>query len=159
DYDQAARRLQDAVSVDPRNARAWMLLGRVEFAREDLSAAAKAFDRASVLRPMRYEPHYNLGVVLERGGRFSRAAGCYEEALRQAPDQLEVMENLARCYVRSGRKPRRAHALIQRALAVEQRPEWRLWLTRQQRRLGRKLHGPAATASADETETDGRTVE
>jgi Tfp pilus assembly protein PilF len=131
--------LLKAVDIDGRNPRAWMLLGKVELGDDRLFEAAKAFHAACRVMPYRYEPHYNLGCVFEAGGQPSRAAVEYEAALELAPDQLEVMENLARCYIDLGEKHERAAELIGRSLRTELRPEWILWLQQQQKKLSTRV--------------------
>ncbi|MCK4277112.1 MAG: tetratricopeptide repeat protein [Phycisphaerae bacterium] len=121
--------------TDERNARGWMLLGVIEYENDRLFEAASAFHRASRLEPMRYEPHFNTGAVLEKAGRYEQAIESYEAALKLAPDELAVMENLARCYIRAKTKLSVAKELIAKALPKEARPEWRIWLAEQLHRL------------------------
>ena len=45
--------------------------------------------------PHRYEPHFNLGSVLESAGLYSQAIKAYKGVLELAPDNVEVMKNLA----------------------------------------------------------------
>lgn len=135
DLDRAQRRLQEAVRVDERHAPAWMALGVVEFKRHRLFDAAQAFERAATLRPNRYEPHYNLGQVFESIGRYTKAIEAYEKALALTSDRVEVMENLARSYIAAGLNLSEAERLVERALTLERRPEWRIWLRQQAREL------------------------
>ena len=135
DLDGARSLLSEAVEVDETNAHAWMALGVTEMDRDNLFEAAAAFDRAGRLEPSRYEPHYNIGLLYETAGRYGRAAEAYEIALQLAPDQNEVLGNLARCYIRSNTQLHRAKELIDRALTTERRPEWLEWLQRQSMRL------------------------
>jgi Tfp pilus assembly protein PilF len=139
DLEQARERLKGAVAADRGNAHAWVALGVVEFARNDASEAAFAFETAMGLEPARYEPRFNLGAVLESTGQYARAARLYEQALRLAPGQLEVMENLARCYIRGRMNLNRAKELVDKALESEARPEWRLWLESQSDRIQSRL--------------------
>ena len=131
----AGEYLEKAIGMDEQNIHAWMVLGIVHFEREKLFEAAHAFHRVSRLEPSRYEPHFNIGTILESVGRYEQAIESYETALKAAPGQLEVMENLARCYLKANQKPDRTRKLIERSLAVEQRPEWRDWLRSQALRL------------------------
>jgi len=135
DNDKSATWLQKAISTDKQNAQAWMLLGIVEFDRGNMFGAARAFHQAATLEPDRYEPHFNLGTVFEACGQYRQAIEAYESALRIAPRQLEVTENLARCYVRNRGEPRRTRQLIDAALAREDRPAWRGWLQAQSEKL------------------------
>jgi Flp pilus assembly protein TadD len=127
--------LQEALAASDRNSRAWMALGALEFSQGNLQEAATAFHRASRLEPARHEPRYNLGAVLESAGQYAQAAKEYEIALKRAPDDLEVIENLARCYIRTGSQPAKAKELIDQAVKQESRPEWVAWLNRQSVRL------------------------
>ena len=133
--DRAGSCLTDAIGADDRNAHAWMALGVVRFRQDRLFQAASAFDRAARLEPTRHEPHFNIGTVLESAGHHAQAVEAYNTALKLAPNQLEVMENLARCYIHTGTQPQRARELIERCLQTERRPEWRAWLQDQAVRL------------------------
>lgn len=131
DLDRARRYLTDAVTVNDHNACAWMALGAVEFHRDRFFQAASAFHRAAMLEPTRYEPHFNIGTILESVGRYAQAIEAYRTALKLAPGQIEVMENLARCYVRSNTRLDEARGLIDKAIQSERRPAWRMWLAGQ----------------------------
>lgn len=141
DLEKACELLSKAVAVDNRNACAWMELGVVEFKRDRAFHAASAFDRAARLEPTRYEPHLNMGTVLESVGRYKEAINSYETAQRLAPDEIHVMENLARCYVQANTDLQKAKELVHKALLREDRPQWRAWLQAQVVRLNRKPGG------------------
>jgi len=81
-------------------------------------------------------------------GHYTEAIKAYEAALSLAPDQLEVIENLARTLVRSDRDPDRVEALIRRALSMEFRPEWRAWLLLQAARLEQRQRPAPVTQPA-----------
>jgi len=138
DLKAARRHICDAIAAYDRNAEAWMLLGLIEHREDRVFEAASSFHRASILAPYRYEPLYNIGILLESFGRYKRAIETYQAALKLSPGQLEVMENLARCYVRTNSNLDEAKDLVDRSLLTEQRPEWRQWLSAQSRRLARR---------------------
>ena len=135
DLSAARRCLDESLAADAQNAHAWMALGALEFGQDDICGAAQSFHRAARLEPMRYEPRYNLGIVLESVGKHSEAAKEYEIALERAPDQVEVMENLACCYVRTNTNGDKVRPLVEKALRQEHRPEWVRWLQEQACRL------------------------
>lgn len=143
----AIEHLQRAVEVDDRNARAWMQLGLAAYERKEYYVAAKAFFRAGRLEPARFEPRYNLGIVFETLGQYVRAIEQYEAALNQAPGQLEVMENLARCYLRTNTKRDEAYQLIVKARRLESRAEWLEWLDREAERLEKENEHAATTTT------------
>lgn len=136
--EEAAKCMNGAVAEDSRNAQAWMALGVVEFTRGKAFEAASALRRASRLEPARYEPHFNLGALFESLNRYDEAVLEYETAHRLAPDRIEVMENLARCFIRMDVKHDNAKELLDRAMKSECRPEWIRWISQQTRLLERK---------------------
>jgi len=131
DYERKMELLTEAVASDDRNVYAHMALGIAWHENGDVFRAASAFYRASRLAPNRYEPHYNLGIVLESAGQYGKAIDAYETALELAPGQVEVMENLARCQIRSNVQTERTGEFVNHVLQSEVRPEWRMWLTQQ----------------------------
>lgn len=135
DLESARRDLDDAVAADDQNAFAWMALGAVRFEGDALFEAASCFERAARLAPTRYEPHFNIGSVLESAGRYDQAIDAYETALRLAPGEVAVMENLARACIRSNSRLDRARLLMAEALQKEDRPAWTRWMREQLLRL------------------------
>ena len=138
----ARKHLNRAIAQDNNNAHAWMALGALEHDQGNLHEAAQAFDRAARLAPLRYEPHYNLGMIFESVRKYPQAIREYETALKYAPHQVEVMENLARCYIATRTRPEDARELVSRALNAEYRPEWVRWLRKQQSRLSGDREAP-----------------
>jgi len=133
--DKAKCLLKQAVEKDNRNAQAWMQLGIIEYEKNNYYNAARAFHRASRLMPTRYEPHFNIGTVYEATSQYTEAITSYKKALKMAPDQTEVMENLIRCYIRTNQNLDKAKELIDRVLICEHRPQWRTWLEKEALRL------------------------
>ncbi|MCY2926464.1 MAG: tetratricopeptide repeat protein [Planctomycetota bacterium] len=138
--DMAAARNLAAMATreDDRNAYAWMLMGAIESEEDNPYKAVQAFSTAAHLAPERYEPHFNIGLVLESVGQYSKAIKKYEAALKLSPDQVDVMENLARCYIQTGANAPRVRELVTRALEAELRPEWVQWLHQQAKLLSQK---------------------
>ncbi len=130
---QARQCLRQAVQEDDRNASAWMALGALEYQQDNYYQAAEAFHRAARLEPTRHEPHFNLGIVLESAGLYPKAAGEYETALKLTPDQLETMEHLARCYIKTHTNLPKAQRLLDQAASREIRPQWVRWIQQQQK--------------------------
>jgi Flp pilus assembly protein TadD len=141
DLKAARKHVCDAIAAYDRNAEAWMLLGLIEHQEDRVFEAASSFHRASMLAPDRYEPLYNIGILLESFGRYTQAIETYQAALKLSPGQLEVMENLARCYVRTNSHLHEAKDLIDRSLLTERRPQWRHWLSAQSEQLARGKDG------------------
>jgi tetratricopeptide (TPR) repeat protein len=151
-YDAAAKDLTRATDMAPQNAQAWMALGAVKFAQQSWFDAAQAFDKAAKLLPDRFEPHFNLGTVLEAAGVYKAAIREYTIALALAPQDLTTEENLARCLISNNTDLPRARALIASALEHELRGEWRQWLERQGNILDNNLATTRPLPSAPATQ-------
>jgi Flp pilus assembly protein TadD len=101
--------------------------GDLKAARKHVCDAIAAYDRNA-------EAWMLLGLIEHQEDRIFE----YQDALKLSPGQLEVMENLARCYVRTNSNRDEAKDLIDRSLLTEQRPQWRQWLSAQSLRLARR---------------------
>ena len=99
----AAERLyRTACEADPKNARAFHLLGVVmhQLGRPD---AAGMLARAAALRPDVAEIHNDRGVILAARGDFAEALTCFETALATRSNYPEARANLARSLRSLGR--------------------------------------------------------
>jgi predicted O-linked N-acetylglucosamine transferase (SPINDLY family) len=99
---EAERLYRAACEADPKNARAFHLLGIVmhQLRRPD---AASVLARAVALRPDVAEIHNDHGVILAANGRFAEALSCFEHALALKPQFLDARGNLARSLRSLGR--------------------------------------------------------
>ncbi|HZR85793.1 MAG TPA: tetratricopeptide repeat protein [Bradyrhizobium sp.] len=99
---EAERLYRAACEADPRNARAFHLLGVVmhQLQRAD---AAGMLARAAALRPEIAEIHNDRGVVLAATGNFVEALGCFEKALALRSSYPEARANFARSLRSLGR--------------------------------------------------------
>ncbi len=147
DMARARSLIDKSIQSDQRNECAWMAKGMLEYERDSFYEAGKAFHRVIALQPKRYEPHFNIGMILEESGKYTQAIRKYEVALKLAPDQVEVMENLSRCYIATNTNLDKALKLINRAKIAESRPEWKRWLTIQSRTIHNKLKKPDCPVS------------
>jgi len=138
DLAKADEALTKAIQADPTNAAAWTARGIVRARSDRPLEALQAFERASRLAPLRHEPLFNMGTVFESLGRYEQAVRSYEQALELNGGDLQTMENLARCYIRLNTRLEKASELLDRALAMETRPQWRMWLEDQAAMLARK---------------------
>src|SRR6266852_3232270 len=91
----AERLYRVACDTDPKNARAFHLLGVVahQLGRPD---AASLVARAVVLDPDFAEAHNDRGVILAANGLFEDALSCFERAVALNPGYLEARNNLGR---------------------------------------------------------------
>jgi predicted O-linked N-acetylglucosamine transferase (SPINDLY family) len=99
---EAERLYRLVCAADPKNARAFHLLGVVahQLGRRD---AAELVGRALALRPDVAEAHNDRGVILAAQGRLGEAAAAFEEAVRLRSGYLEARNNLAAALRQLGR--------------------------------------------------------
>ena len=92
-----------ACDADPKNARAFHLLGVVmhQLRRPE---AADMLARAAALRPDVAEIHNDHGVILVANSRLAEALGCFEQALALRSNYPEARANLARSLRSLGRR-------------------------------------------------------
>jgi tetratricopeptide (TPR) repeat protein len=121
-------------------------MGLVCYELGNLREAAGHLDEASRLVRSPVEPCYNLGLVLEAGGKHLSALEAYERGLQREPAHLPTMENLCRVRIRLGRCDSRTLELLRACLAREDRSEWVSWLKAEVVRL-EKGATPAAVVS------------
>jgi len=103
DYEQWA-------ASDPKNAKAQLLLAKALLTANVKNERAETLlRRAIALDPGDWESHYELGVWLSNGRKYSDAAEELGRAIELAPKQPEPHYHLARVYDRLG-QPERAKA-------------------------------------------------
>jgi len=78
-------------------------LGMAELGRGEYLAAESAFSEAHRLQPHLLHPLFGLGIANLGLGRVETAAGWLEQAYAIAPDDPDVVLNLALSYDRLGR--------------------------------------------------------
>ncbi len=92
-----------APEVDQRSRAAFADGVRLEAA-GDLAGAAAAFDRAAAANPDLAWASFNAGLLRERLGDDRGAAAAYERAIEARPEFAPAGQNLARLWVRQGRR-------------------------------------------------------
>jgi tetratricopeptide (TPR) repeat protein len=116
---EAEQLYRAALKLDPDNADAWHLLGRIALQRGDLAAAAAQVREAIRRRPNIPAFPSSLGEILQAQGEIEKAQTCYQEALRLAPDFAPALVNLGNTLQGRGRYE---EACIQYGRAIRSRP-------------------------------------
>ncbi len=80
-YDEAKREFEAAISLDPQNAEAHLLLGLTLAAQKDLDRSLDATLKAIALKPS-YSAYNNLGLIYANKGQFQKGIEAYENALK-----------------------------------------------------------------------------
>jgi tetratricopeptide (TPR) repeat protein len=108
EFDQAERYWQEAVSLDPKIADAWLGLGRLAMSRRHWKQAAEFLTRAAELSVDAVEPLYNLSLAhrmmgeMDKADRFRRLA---DQKRRNSPERGGMGELIDSDYSRTGSRP------------------------------------------------------
>ncbi len=127
DYKGAEAELKAALGADVMYGPAHNNLGKVHFHQGKMYLAAWEFQYATKLMPNVPEPRNNLGLVFEAAGKLDEAVASYDEAMRLATDNVEVLGNLARARLRRGDRDPSVRDLLKQLVLRETRPAWAAW--------------------------------
>jgi hypothetical protein len=103
--EEAIRLLKDAVEQDPRDHRAYLVLGAAHIKQRELDAAIAAFEAACRLRPELAHCHYNLGLAYQKAGRPEDAIAAFRVALEADPAYAKAKEALEQATARPRAEP------------------------------------------------------
>jgi lipopolysaccharide biosynthesis regulator YciM len=118
DYDEAAKRFQAAIELDPAVVPAYLGLGDVRFLLGNASAAAAAWERIIDVAPDRaYLAFDRLAPVYERLGPPGRFADLCRRLIAASPQDWRARHALARHVAAEGR-PAEALSLLLEAISV-----------------------------------------
>jgi predicted O-linked N-acetylglucosamine transferase (SPINDLY family) len=116
--DEASAACRTLLASDPDAAEGLLLLGEIEVARGDNSAAAAAWRRAISLRPGDAAMHRRLAALLLQGGETAEALPLLRRALDLEPDHPRALNNLGQAMILDG-DAAAAVALLERAIERE----------------------------------------
>ncbi len=95
--------LEAACRREPRDARAWALLGMIHGRLGEPGPAAEACRRSLAIDPRQADVHANLGIALEALGDARGAIASHARAIRLDPAHVEARKNLAALLAAEGR--------------------------------------------------------
>ncbi len=127
---KAEELLREAIDADLYHGPAHNNLGVLYLNRGELYQAAEEFDWARRLMPGHPDPRINLGLALERGGKYGEALDAYASALQVYPEHLPSVQVLARCQIRSGVRDEYTDELL-KVIAYRGTHEWQSWARNQ----------------------------
>jgi tetratricopeptide (TPR) repeat protein len=102
-YRDAAAYAQKAVSLDPKNAVAFYLLGLSSYRQGIYWGAKDYLEKATAFDPELYMAWNTLGMTLMALKKYPDADTAFSTALAMNPDTAEILNNLAVCEARQGR--------------------------------------------------------
>jgi tetratricopeptide (TPR) repeat protein len=125
----AEKKLKEALLADDFCGPAHNNLGTAYFMQKKYYLAAWEYQCAAKLMPTRAEPHNNLGLVYEAACKLDDAAKAYEEAYKLEADNVDVICNLARLYVRLNHheNDEKLHHLLTEIVMRDSRSDWLAW--------------------------------
>ena len=103
DLDEAESVCKSSLELNPDNADAYYLLGRLKLTRSDWRNAIGDFRRATELKPDYFRAQYYLASLLFKNGDYNEAAHPYSEMVRVKPYDPDLRLNLGICYYQSGK--------------------------------------------------------
>jgi len=115
--EDAIRLLKDAVAQNPRDQRAYLVLGAAHIQQRQFDAAIAAFEAACRLRPDLAHCHYNLGLAYQKAGRPGDAIAAFRAALEADPSYAKAKEAIDQATARPAAGDRRETRLPQAAAA------------------------------------------
>ncbi len=124
-YSDAAAEFSQAIRLNPNHVPAINGLGMVKFKTNDFAGAAAQFSRAMAIEPSAIVC-MNLGVSLDRQGKFDEAAGYYRRALQTNPQDAHAALRLETALARSSAakgNDGEASRYYRRALQTERDPD------------------------------------
>jgi len=90
-FDDALNHIDKAIARFPKEGSYPLLRGRILLEMKRVDLARESFAKAAELSPGAAEPHYYLGIVLQRWNELDKAAAEYAKAAELAPSQLQYV--------------------------------------------------------------------
>lgn len=115
-HQEAEAELLKDVEINP-DGPSWHLIALARSARKDPAGALKALDQALAWSPLSSSLLNDKASLLMDLGRTEEAISLYDQALRYAPDNPLIMNNLAWCLARNEKDLARAERLARQAVA------------------------------------------
>jgi tetratricopeptide (TPR) repeat protein len=102
--DKAIALVQSAIAHDPKSAMRLNLLGELYLnAAHDYARAAENFSSAIALDPHWGTPYRNLGIAKLRANDVTGGIAAYEQGVKAAPEDEQLITELAMLYAKYGR--------------------------------------------------------
>jgi tetratricopeptide (TPR) repeat protein len=99
---KALQRLQSIAQSEPNNGLALALLGEVNLSQKAYPQAVDALSRALHVAPTLWYAYRDLAMAKAQSGDVAAAVAAYQAGIKAAPDQPQLITELASYYVRQG---------------------------------------------------------
>ncbi len=127
DHQQAESLLREALNADLYHGPAHNNLGVLYLHQDKLYEAAGEFEWARKLMPGHPDPRMNLGLTLEKAGRYEEALASYDAALEAYPGHVPTMQALCRLQLRHGLENARTGEYLDLVSLQGETAQWRDW--------------------------------
>lgn len=114
DYGNAEAILKEVLKTSPKNAQAYLGMGKVYLAKGSLDEAYRAFSRAAQLEPKNADAQNLIGEVFDRQGLTNQAFTHFQRALRLDPKHGVAHFNLSLYW--KDRDPKKAKQEVKAAI-------------------------------------------
>jgi len=94
-YPQAAKHLEEAIRIAPKDAQYWQMLGDVKLLEKDYHAAKDYFGKATDLFPSNPEALHSLAIINQQLGEHQIAIQCLRKATQLDPGNILYEEGIA----------------------------------------------------------------
>ena len=121
DYDHAIADYDQAIQLQPDNAKAYNNRGLAYAYKGDYDRAIADYDRAIQLRPDHAKAYNNRGLAYYDKGDYDRAIADYTQAIQVRPDDAGAYNNRGVAYAAKGYYDR---AIADHDQAIQLRPEY-----------------------------------
>lgn len=94
---------QQALRIDPEDAKTWYNLGNVYRETDQISMAIEAYQQALRIDPENAIAWYNLGVAYGETGQTAKEIEAYQQTLRIDPENADAWYNLGTVFRQTGK--------------------------------------------------------
>lgn len=94
-YPEAAKHLEEAIRIAPKEAQYWQMLGDVKLLEKDYHAAKDYFGKATDLFPSNPEALHSLAIINQQLGEHQIAIQCLRKASQLDPGNILYEEGIA----------------------------------------------------------------
>ncbi|MEI6272466.1 MAG: hypothetical protein WCQ03_03230, partial [Phycisphaerae bacterium] len=102
-FEAALGHIDKAIARYPKDGNYEVLRGRILLEMKRTDMARDAFVKAAALSPTSADPHYYMGIVLQRWNELDKAAAEYAKAFELAPSQLQYVAAECETLIAAGR--------------------------------------------------------
>lgn len=102
-FEAALGHIDKAITRYPKDGNYEVMRGRILLEMKRTDMAREAFVKAAALSPTCADPHYYMGIVLQRWNELDKAAAEYAKAFELAPSQLQYVAAECETLIAAGR--------------------------------------------------------